>query len=405
MIVVGVDLRTNRIITTTHDHHGIVLGPPRSGKTSAFLAPSVMMHPGPAVVTSSKEDIIALTAHRRAQDGPIQVLDLGQRMDNLPPGAALVTWDPLDGCLDTDTATQRASSMVGAVTGPYGTGDKNRFWNSQAAHLLASLLQTAAAAGQSICDVADWAVFDQLEEPRRIAEALGLAGAAGHLNAHLGKDPAMRDGVTTTTADCLLAYTSEAVRRSLDRAGFSMQDLLENNGTLYIVSPSHVQAMLAPVIVGLIEDIKRHAYQRSRSWHADPATNPGSVLMALDEAYSIAPLPDLDKILTDGGSQGVQLYVGLQDMAQAEQRWRTIASGFPTLFRHKVLLPGIMHAATLEPLSLLLGEDVVPTQGAYTTMRRFPAHTIAAGQPGQALHINGADPDWVGTRSLFDYPH
>lgn len=405
MIVVGVDLRTNRIITTTNDHHGIVLGPPRSGKTSAFLAPSVKMHPGPVVVTSSKEDIIALTARRRSQDGPIQVLDLGQRMDHLPPGAAVVTWNPLDGCVDTDRATQRASSMVGAVTGTSGSNDKNRFWHSQAAHLLASLLQTAAAARLSISDVADWAIFDQLEEPSRLAEDLGLAGAAGHLNAHLGKDPNMRDSVTSTTADCLLAYGSEAVRRSLNRADFSVQDLLENNGTLYIVSPSHVQAMLAPVIVGLIEDIKRHAYEGARSWHGDPAANPGTVLMALDEAYSIAPLPDLDKILTDGGSQGVQLYVGLQDMAQAEQRWRTIAAGFPTLFRHKVLLPGIMHAATLEPLSLLLGEDIVPTHGAYTTRRRFPAHTIAAGQQGNALHINGADPNWVGTRSLFDYPH
>ena len=46
-------------VLTRPDEHLLVIGPPRSGKTSRLLAFSVLSHPGPVVVTSTKPDVIA----------------------------------------------------------------------------------------------------------------------------------------------------------------------------------------------------------------------------------------------------------------------------------------------------------------------------------------------------------
>lgn len=37
------------------EHHVLVLGPPRSGKTSRLVVPALHRHHGPAVVTSTKD--------------------------------------------------------------------------------------------------------------------------------------------------------------------------------------------------------------------------------------------------------------------------------------------------------------------------------------------------------------
>jgi len=40
----------------------LLLGPPRSGKTSSVIIPSVLAHSGPAIVTSTKPDVARATA-------------------------------------------------------------------------------------------------------------------------------------------------------------------------------------------------------------------------------------------------------------------------------------------------------------------------------------------------------
>jgi type IV secretory pathway TraG/TraD family ATPase VirD4 len=49
----------------------LLLGPPRSGKTSGVIIPAVLAHQGPAVVTSTKPDVARATAPARARDGRV----------------------------------------------------------------------------------------------------------------------------------------------------------------------------------------------------------------------------------------------------------------------------------------------------------------------------------------------
>src|ERR1700679_1169814 len=53
----------------------LVLGPPRSGKTSTLVVPNVLAAPGPVLVTSTKPDVLQATLASRAQMGRCWLLD------------------------------------------------------------------------------------------------------------------------------------------------------------------------------------------------------------------------------------------------------------------------------------------------------------------------------------------
>src|ERR1035441_9825964 len=63
----------------------MMLGPPRSGKTSSLIIPNVLAANGPVVSTSTKPDVLDATAAARSQSGRCLLFDPtgGAR----PPGA------------------------------------------------------------------------------------------------------------------------------------------------------------------------------------------------------------------------------------------------------------------------------------------------------------------------------
>jgi type IV secretory pathway TraG/TraD family ATPase VirD4 len=158
---------------------------------------------------------------------------------------------------------------------------------------------------------------------------------------------------------------------------------------------------LAPLIVGLLTEIRDAAYERARQGDANPP-----VLFALDEVANIAPLPDLPSIVSEGAGQGLLTLACLQDLSQARNRWGSEADGFLSLFGTTVVLPGIADMATLDALSTLSGDVELPSNtlgtaqgtngrllGSVSTStvmrRRLPPDVIARGAPGTALAVDG----------------
>lgn len=88
-----------------------------------------------------------------------------------------------------------------------------------------------------------------------------------------------------------------------------------------------------------------------RSERRDPP-----VLLALDEAANIAPLPDLPALCSEAGGQGVQIMPVFQDLSQARQRWGQEGEGLLSLLSSVVVLPGIRDRASLELISMLIGD-------------------------------------------------
>ena len=110
-----------------------VVGPPRYGKSSGVLMPTLMTWDGPAVVTSTRPDLLQITGNRRrqlaaARSGEVFVYDPFGSV----PGVVSVQWSPIAGCADPSVAYRRASAMV-AVVGQ-GVSDSGH-WTAGAASI------------------------------------------------------------------------------------------------------------------------------------------------------------------------------------------------------------------------------------------------------------------------------
>ena len=128
---------------------------------------------------------------------------------------------------------------------------------------------------------------------------------------------------------------------------------------MYIAAPAHHQALVAPLVVGFLDDVRRAAYERALD---GPEAGSPPVVLALDELANIAPLPDLPAMISEGGGQGLVTLACFQDLSQARHRWPGQADGFPSLFGTTVVLPGIGDVRTLEALSLLTGDEELVTR-------------------------------------------
>ena len=175
--------------------------------------------------------------------------------------------------------------------------------------------------------------------------------AFGSLVGLLNTEDRERSSIFSAAADALQAYTSESALATASDPNFDPAAFIAGSDTVYIYAPAEEQAAVAPVVCGLLAEVRRATYRAHAAGQL-----PGRVLFALDEVANIAPLQELPQIASEGGGQGLTLLAALQDLSQARARWGKAADGFLTLFGTKLLLPGIADTTTLEAVSTMLGE-------------------------------------------------
>ncbi|WP_157695139.1 type IV secretory system conjugative DNA transfer family protein [Nakamurella panacisegetis] len=127
--------------------HSLVLGPPRCGKTSGLLIPSVAVHPGPVVVTSTRADIVSATLAARQEiasraGSMVATLIFDEPQESRSPRRS---WSVTDGCADWGTALDRANVLAATAI----HDEKNGFFRDAARDLLAGCLFAAALASES----------------------------------------------------------------------------------------------------------------------------------------------------------------------------------------------------------------------------------------------------------------
>jgi len=330
----------------------MVLGPPRSGKTSAVMIPAVLGCPGAVVSTSTKPEAMRATVAARSELGQAWLFDPSAAERELPDGVRRLSWSPVAAAGSWDEALVTARAMA-ACTRP-GSGTTNEdHWTERAAALLAPLLHAASVTGRPIADVLRWTLRQELSEAVRVLEDFEAEIAADVLEGIEQTDPRERSSIFSATAGVLAAYNADAVRESAARPNFDPARFAGSADTIYVTAPEHRQALCAPLIVGLLEQVRHAVYERAASGEASgPA-----MLWALDEIANIAPIHDLPALISQAGGQRLQVMVGLQDLSQARTRWGAdAAEGFMSLFQTKVVLSGIGDSRTLENVSLALGE-------------------------------------------------
>jgi type IV secretion system protein VirD4 len=391
-----------------HPQQGVmVLGPPRSGKTTSLVIPNTLLAPGAVVSTSTKPEVLVATYAERSRLGRCWLFD---PTGTTPPtsGVTQLRWSPVAACTDWDTAirTARAMSIAARPTGYLG---ESAHWTERAEALLAPLMHAAALAGLGIDQVTRWVNCHDLDVARMTLTLHGSQLGGDILTGLSKTDDRELSGIWSTASGVLSAYRSERALAQASEPNFDPRRLASSSDTIYICAPARDQALTAPLVVGLIEQIRSGTYETS-SAAAHAGRRPGPpVALLLDEAANIAPLPDLPSIVSEGGSQGLITLACFQDLSQARARWGAAADGFPTLFGAKVVLGGINDMRTLDMISRLAGEAEVPHNSATrrpwpigrghasvtrSTRRqpRLPVDLIANLPPGESILLNGPTP-------------
>jgi type IV secretory pathway TraG/TraD family ATPase VirD4 len=339
-------------ITADPESAVMVLGPPRSSKTTAVVIPAVMSATGPVVSTSIKPDVMRATAEVRSEVGQVWLFDpAGSYVGEVAEGVRKLSWSPVAAAASWDDAQIMARAMTRAAHPGAGTTDETH-WSERAGALVAPLLHAAALSGRPIADVVRWVLRHDLGPAREILSAADAEIAADVLGGIGATDSRERSSIFSACASVLAAYNSDAVLQSAADPNFDAARFAGSTDTIYVTAPEERQAMCAPLVVGLLEQIRHAVFERAACEGEGP-----QMLWALDECANIAPIADLPGLVSQAGGQGLQLLVGLQDMSQARTRWGgEVADGFLTLFQTRVILSGLGDDRTLEAISSMLGE-------------------------------------------------
>lgn len=395
----------------------LVLGPSRSGKTSALVVPNVLSAPGAVVATSTKLDLLRATAAARASSGWCLVFDPTGMLE-LPSGVHRVGWSPVQAAREWHGALEVADAMVRTSRGrpsvAVATGAESH-WTERAGALLAPLLHAASLDGVPMRKVLHWVDrHDGVPALDALVARLGDDAVPTDLLAGiLSTDDREQSGIWSTASGVLAAYRSPGALASTEAPLLDPDAFCAGTHTLFVCAPAAQQQLLAPLVVALVSQVRDAAYRRAvRQEHHEQSAEMRRgtphdlvpVLFALDEVANIAPLPDLPSLVTEGPGQGLLTLACLQDLSQARARWGAEADAFVSLFGATVVLGGIADMRTLEALSALSGDREVLSRtigfadggggrqvsasDATVLRRRLPVDVVARGMDGWALCVD-----------------
>ena len=394
----------------------MVVGPTQSGKTTGLAIPAILEWSGPLLATSVKADLLHETLEWRSSLGQVQCYDPTGAVSFVGGRSGSSGWSPLARAATWPGARRIASALCSVARAGDGGMEDAGFWYANAEKLLAPLLFAAATAGASMADVVRW--LDE-EETAEVLLALELAGVPEALRAAraiLGREERQRASVYATAETVVAAFADPAVAASAERCEIDPAALVAGSaGSLYCCAPARDQERLAPVFTAIVREVLDAAFERAAAT-GRPLDPP--LLVVLDEAASVAPLADLDRVVATAAGHGVQLVTVWQDLAQVESRyggrWATVVNNH----RAKLVCSGIADPVTLQHVSGLLGDEeraehswTVGDDGRHTRTEAVTVQALAPPgwlrqlPPGEAVLVYGSfPPARLALRPFFEDP-
>jgi type IV secretion system protein VirD4 len=349
-----------RLLYAEERHALVAFGPPQSGKSAGLAVPALLEWRGPAVASSIKTDLLAATLRRRTELGDVFVFDPFELS-----GTSGHTWSPLGGARTWDGAIEVAWRLASAGEVDQRGVEGGDFWGIAAEQRLAPLLYAAAGTGAGMDSVARWAYGQGTRElDAALNELAGTATGDAELHdAHAAYDAVRafetqadrtRSSIEATVQALLRAYRFARVLRSAGSSEISADRLLDGDCTLYLIGDAKASKLLRPIFLALLSEVVDRAYER--------ATRNGGrldqpLLLCLDEAGNVAPLPNLAEIASTAPSHNIQLISIFHDLAQARSRYAGQAETVVNSHRARMLLPGVADLETLRYFSGLVGEE------------------------------------------------
>ncbi|MFJ8957336.1 type IV secretory system conjugative DNA transfer family protein [Streptomyces sp. NPDC102381] len=362
----GRDRKTGIEVWSPIEDSTVTIAPMGAGKT-ALLANFIIDAPGSVATTSTKVDIVRLTADvRRQAGGRIWLYNpMGLGEERFPSNLA---WDPVIGCKNPEIAIRRAKYLLDGSDITSGMENRN-FWHNQSFKVLKSFLWAADMAGLSLLDVARWSK-KPLETPAaKIFEEYAHAappGWADDLNqTQSAAAPDSRSKTTTldnvfltlsTTFECLsLPVIAQAVADAHreDVPQFNIQEFIESGlDTVYILGEDTGAGGIGPLFTTLTGEIYEAGRRRAPTQYGE--RNDPPLTFVPDEAALICPIP-LEKWTADSRGLGIVVHSAFQSRGQIRDRWGN--NGFDTIWDNctALVLGGLKGEDHLESLSKLTG--------------------------------------------------
>lgn len=331
------------------------IAPSQSGKTSGLAVPWMIDAIGPTLGASTKPDLVSRTFHHRITTyGPVASFD--------PSGIAglkeQIRYAPPVGCEeDLEEALKRGAALASGGRKVEATGNM-QFFDDNAGMVLAMYLHAAARKKDgSMRDVFRWASDFRDDTPFKILNESESALSVGW--------PDTLKGLTQGQAEQTVGSLQMTMLRTLrplmsprvmelvcpDRSEttFDVDAFLKSTGTLYVLSETG-KGSVAPMITMLTDFVIRRAQRLALAQPGERLWPPFRAV--LDEVTNIAPIPDLDQMMSDTGGRGISLRGLVQTYAQMRETFGdTKAKSIRENAAVEFYLPGISDLELLEELS------------------------------------------------------
>lgn len=353
-LFLGVNPATRQARWSTGEDSVGIVGPPRVGKTSGLITPMLYWWAGPAIVASTRGDVLRATGDWRRSlaapsGGEVMVYDPFRS----EPGVSSMRWTPLDGCTDPALVYRRVAEMTATAGAGMSDGEH---WRSGAARILRGVLHAAALAGRPLTDVCNWLAVHDVRDAARILQshdtpARSWAGSLEGLDRLGDRERGSFFSVALRTLEVIEEPT---VAASTVDSDLDIDAFLASRSTLYVVSPSHYQAALAPMIVALITAITQRAAELAQAagGRIDPP-----LLVALDEVSNIAPINNLSGLVSEGAGRGIITMWADQTLDRLRERYgANQAAAIFGASSAKLVFGGMANDADLRMLSSWEGE-------------------------------------------------
>ncbi len=349
----------------------IIVGGPGGGHKSAGWMAGVIAQwgkRGPIVCLSTKPDQVLWTGPLRERVGKVMVLDWpGKQAATLP--YQRVRWDPLSGCEDAGVAKDRITSMM--ETALMGGAKGDPFWEKNGVAVVTAYATAAAVKGAGVEQVMAWLDRDELAEPQRVLKSHGSRARFGSRLATLGgKADETREGVLAMARLVFEACEDPAVldgcTPDLMEPAFDIDQFLNSSDTLYILDKGgkSTVSVLAPLTVALLNAILEKAEAKADATPAGPGRLAGrlerNLLVLVDEAAAISPLPNLVQVLSQARGRGIVVGVAVQSYSQLRERWTDAgARAIMDTAAYRLIGAGLQDMDFLTDISKSLGEKQV----------------------------------------------
>ncbi|MEU5660523.1 type IV secretory system conjugative DNA transfer family protein [Streptomyces sp. NPDC047737] len=397
-LTAGRGMRTGKIVAAQPNISATVFGVPGSSKTTGLVLPNAAEWQGPLVVTTTKAADLDIIYARRRAFGPVWVIAPAGI-----PGRPTQKWSPVDYCADAKAADRMASWMAEASA----SGDSKRAapWIDQAKSVLKGVLLAANLSGGGVAAMRRWLGLgkDAVDHVRAVLVQHGY-----HEVAEDYASPWLRlheDGIGSIQFSLnVLArvYADEEVRETCAGTDFTVEDLLDRNGTVCLIASEADAERFAPLLTSIIASIVHGAEARYNS--TGTPLNPSLGVM-VDEAGNMLRYPRLPNILTTGRGMGIDVLTVWHDLSQLRdrlgpQKANTVlsASGL------RMLLPGCGDLETLRYFSGLYGRTEVMRTSHGRSRGEYSTNTSATETDLAPVHSLQQLPDFTAIAQYSNQP-